>query len=312
MAPPPRRLELEVGDHLERVAERLDVALADVLDEPGGHARAHPQALARLGGGLAGGERLGDLERVAQAVGDVVEQAGQALALGAELDERAHGGLLVAGHEGVAEGPDLALRGGGARLLDLGLAERGALAVLERELLELAQQPLLALADLVDEGLGAGLVELEAVLAGAGLQPARQLPRLDAALYGDRAARGLDGGAQPVGDLVAPLLAGEHRERQRLAVHALHRGGDGLDVGVLPALDAVGDHEAAAHGEAHRCQGDDDLLGRAQLALEHLHPAGSALGLRERAQLGAALGDAAVVVAEHQVDGLERGHGGRV
>ncbi len=55
-----------------------------------------------------------------------------------------------------------------------------------------------------------------------------------------------------------------------------------------------------------------DLVGRAQLALEHLHPAGAALGLGERAQLGAALGDAAVVVAEDQVGGLERGHGGRV
>ena len=188
----------------------------------------------------------------------------------------------------------------------------GALAVLERELLELAEQPLLALADLVDEGLGAGLVELEAVLAGPGLQPARELPRLDAALDGDRAAGGLDRGAQPVGDLVAPLLAAEQRERERLAVHALHRGGDGLDVGVLPALDAVGDHEAAAHGEAHRRERDDHLVGRAQLALEHLDPAGAALGLGELAQLGAALGDAAVVVAEDEVDGLERGHGGRV
>ena len=189
---------------------------------------------------------------------------------------------------------------------------RRALAVLERELLELAQQPLLALADLADQGLGAGLVELEAVLAGPGLDPARELPGLDAALHRDRAAGGLDRLAQAVGHLVAALLAAEHRERERLAVHAAHGGGDGLDVGVLPALDAVGDHEAAAHGERHRGEGGDHRVGRAVLALEHLDPAGAALGLRERAQLGAALGDAAVVVAEDQVGGLERGHGGRV
>ena len=39
-------------------------------------------------------------------------------------------------------------------------------AVLERELLELAQQPLLALADLGDERLGAVAVELELELCG--------------------------------------------------------------------------------------------------------------------------------------------------
>ena len=181
-----------------------------------------------------------------------IQEPRQPLALAAQLDERADGGLLVAGDEGVAERPDLALGGGGGRLLDLRLAERGAPAVLERELLELAEQALLALADLGDERAGGALVELEAELAGARLHPAGQLPRLDAALDRDLPAGALDGGAQPVGDLVAALLAAEQRERERLAVHALHGGGDELDVGVLPALDAVGDHEAAAHREGHR------------------------------------------------------------
>ena len=56
----------------------------------------------------------------------------------------------VAGHERVDEAPHLALgrrRGDGLDLLD---ADAGALAVLERELLELAQEALLALADVGD------------------------------------------------------------------------------------------------------------------------------------------------------------------
>ena len=88
--------------------------------------------------------------------------------------------------------------------------------------------------------------------AARACDPARQLPRLDAALLGDLAAGLLDRLAQPVGDLVAALLAGEEARPSGLAVHALQRGGDLLDVGVLPALDAVGDHEAAAHRERHR------------------------------------------------------------
>ena len=49
-----------------------------------------------------------------------------------------------------------------------------------------------------------------------------------------------------------------------------------------------------------------------RVALEHLDATGAALLLRHRAQLRAALGDAAVVVAEDEVGGLEGGHGGRV
>ena len=114
---------------------------------------------------LAGRERLGDRDRVPEPADDLVEQAGEPLALAAQLDERAHRGLLVAGDEGVGERPGLALGRGRARLLDLRDADRGALPVLERELLELAQQPLLAIADLGDERAGAGVVELEAELA---------------------------------------------------------------------------------------------------------------------------------------------------
>ena len=48
------------------------------------------------------------------------------------------------------------------------------------------------------------------------------------------------------------------------------------------------------------------------LALEQLDALGAALGLGERPQAGAPLGDPAVVVAVDQVRGLERRHRNRV
>ncbi len=82
-----------------------------------------------------------------------------------------------------------------------------------------------------------------------------------------------------------------------------------LDLGVLPALDAVGDHEPPAHGEGHRRERPGDVLGRALVGLVDLDAGRSGRGLRHRAQLRAALGDAAVVVPVDQVGGLEGGHG---
>ena len=59
--------------------------------------------------------------------------------------------------------------------------------MLERELLELAQQPLLAVADLRDERLGAGVVELDAELARAAPDSqrgsSRGLTALSSAIY---------------------------------------------------------------------------------------------------------------------------------
>ena len=67
----------------------------------------------------------------------------------------------------------------GRVLLDLVEAELHALPVLERELLELAQQPLLAVADRRDERLRGAGVELDAEPLGLLLDPARQLARLE-------------------------------------------------------------------------------------------------------------------------------------
>ena len=75
--------------------------------------------------------------------------------------KRARGALAVAGDDRVGERPDLALGRARAGLLHLLDADRGAGAVLERELLELALQPLLAVADLGDQRPRGLVVELD-------------------------------------------------------------------------------------------------------------------------------------------------------
>ena len=106
-------------------------------------------------------------------------------------------------------------------------------------------------------------------------QPARQVARLDVALLGDLAAGRLDRLAQRGGDLVAALLAAEERDgqasRRRCSAWPRRRR---RDLGVLPALDAVGDDEAAA--ERRRSSRDSargDRVGRAGVALEQLDAA---------------------------------------
>ena len=169
-------------------------------------------------GAWPGVERLGDRDRVPQAADHVVDQAGDPLTLLAQLEQQLDRGLLVAGDERVGERPDLLLGRGGAGLDDLLGADRGARAVLERELLELAQQPLLAVADLRDERLRALAVQVDLQRPGLAFQPLRQVPRLDVVLGRDLAADLLDRLVELVRRLVAALLAGEERDRERLGV----------------------------------------------------------------------------------------------
>src|SRR6185312_1035989 len=110
---------------------------------------------------------------------------------------------------GVDESPDLSLgrlRRGALDLLD---ADRRALAVLERELLELAQQPLLTLADLCDKRLRGGALDLDPEPGALRDDPLRQLARLERGLGVDVSARLLHGGDELRRDLRPPLLAGE-------------------------------------------------------------------------------------------------------
>ena len=201
------------------------------------------------------------------------------------------------------------MRGG---RLDLLGADPCARTKLDRELLDLAHEPLLTIADLSDERLRGIAVELDAELGRLALQPFRQLPGLQRALDGDVPARALDGLAERRADLEAPLLAPEEGDR-RVGRNRLERGRDvGLDVRVLPALDAVDDDEAPADRERHGGKRAGDCLGRRGVALVAFQAAATRLALGERSQPGAALADAPVVVAVDEVGGLELGHGGRV
>ena len=312
LSPPPRcaaRRDLQVRHRRKRLAQRLEVARLHVLDELVGGAGRHAQGALDLGGRLALIERLGDGDGVPQAADHVVDQARDALTLLAQLEQQLDRGLLVAGDQRVGERPDLLLGRGGAGLDDLLGADRGARAVLEGELLELAQEPLLAVADLRDERLRAVAVQVDLQRLGLAFQPLRQIPRLDVVLGRDLAADLLDRLVELVRGLVAALLAGEERDRERLGVGGLQRLDDGLDLRVLPALHAVRDHEPAAHGERHRAQRDLHRRGRALVALVDLDARGAGLVLGHRAQAGAPLGDATVVVAVDEVSGAEGGHG---
>ena len=211
--------------------------------------------------------------------------------------------------ERVDEAPHLPLGGRRGRRLDLLDADRGAGAVLERELLELAQQTLLPVADGGDERLGAGAVQRHAQPGRLADDPARQLSRLHGGLDHDLAAGRLDGRRELRRRLGPALLAGEegdggvgrHRGQGRDEVR--------LDLRLLEALGAVDDEESPAHREGHRAQGERDLLRGRRVALEDLDAARAGLALGQRTQATAALGQAAVVVAVEQVGGLEGRHG---
>lgn len=201
------------------------------------------------------------------------------------------------------------MRGG---RLDLLGADPCARPQLDGELLDLAHEPLLAIADLSDERLRAFAVKLNAELRRLALQPFRQLLGLQRALDRDVSARALDGLGERRADLEAPLLAAEEGDR-RVGTDCLQRRRDmGLHVRFLPALDAVDDQKAPADRERHRRQRAGDRLRRRRVALEALQAARTRLALGERPQSGAALADATVVVAVDEVGGLELGHGGRV
>ena len=102
------------------------------------------------------------------------------------VEERARRGRAVARDERVDEAPDLALGGVRGGVLDDVAADARAGPELERELLELAQQPLLALAD--ERRRAPARRRGRAAtpsLAASRLQPARQVLGLQHVLGGD-------------------------------------------------------------------------------------------------------------------------------
>ena len=285
---------------------------ASLGDPPVGGPRAHLQALLDLRRGLPRLEPLRDREDVADAAGEQPHEAPHGLALRAQREERLRRRGGVASDERVDEAPDLALGGVRGGVLDDVAADPRARAELERELLELAQQPLLALADEADQRLRSVAVELHVELAGFGLQPAGQVLGLQDVLFRDDAAGLLDRLRQQRRDLEPALVAAEERDR-RVGRDRLQRGHEvRLDVGLLEAFGAVDDEEAPADRERHRVERAGDRLGARGVALEALDAVAAGLGLGDGAQGGATLADAAVIVAVDEVCGLEGGHGGRV
>src|SRR3954453_3518364 len=157
---PAARAHLELGQGLERRAQRGDVRPARIGDEAVRRPRRHAQRALDLRGRLAGVEAADDVVGLAHALGHPEQEAGQALALRAQLHVRARGALHVAGDEQVGERPDLALGGVRGALVNVLGRDLRVGADLERQRLQLAQEPLLTLADMGDQRLRSRGVEL--------------------------------------------------------------------------------------------------------------------------------------------------------
>ncbi len=182
----------------------------------------------------------------------------------------------------------------------------------QSELLELPQQPLLALAHLGDERLGRIAVQREAhpcacsrthldsshgltVICATTCPPARLTASWSAAGAFARASSRANRASVVSGGIWA--IAG--------AQMLLH-------VRLAPTLHALDEDYATrlpAHRQRHRCERLRHRRGRSGLALEQFDVArATPLSFRERAQTRPALGDRAVIVAVDQVCGLQLCH----
>ena len=145
----PARGQLEVGERLERAAQGAGVGRPRLLDPPVGGVGGMPQrpGLDLRRASSPASSALGDGEHVAHAARHQRDEARRATRPGRAARGRRASPLAVARDERVDEPPDLALGGAAPRASTSSTPIVGARAVLERELLELAQQPLLAVAD---------------------------------------------------------------------------------------------------------------------------------------------------------------------
>ena len=181
----------------------------------------------------------------------------------------------------------------------------GVRPVLDRELLDLAQQALLAVADLADERLRRVAVERRRPAAPP--RPAAHLGSSRAFIVSSRdvAARAFDSLDQRLGALSRP----SSRAKNATVVS----GGESASAGTrcfvtsasLRALDAVDHDDAMAHGERHRRERRGGGLGRGLVAGQDVDAGRAALALAERAEVRPALGDPAVVVPVDEIGGLE-------
>ncbi len=197
---------------------------------------------------------------------------------------------------------------GAVSSLDLLDADLGARPEFERELLQLAQQPLLAVADVRDQRAG-----------GVG-RPASSCSSAARAITHFGSSHGLTfssaltsppaprtASSEPLGRLHAAVLAREERDRrvrrdrgERDASSAsrsfsFHRSTPSTMMNRRPIANVIAFSAAAIASGVLASPSNSST------------PGGAALGLGERPQAGAPLGDPTVVVAVDQVGGLERG-----
>ena len=177
----------------------------------------------------------------------------------------------------------------------------------QRQLLELAQQSLLATTDLCDERLGGGAVEEQAQARRLTARPACELPGLDRHVRDDEPPSALDRLGNTLGRLGALLLAREQRQRGLRRDRRERRQQISLRVRATPALDPLDDDHPCSQRERHRRERLRDRRGCGGVALEHLDARGPAALFGERAQAGPPFGDRGVVVAVDEVGGAQLG-----
>ena len=221
---------------------------------------------------------------------------------------RARACLEVAGHERVGEvvGPG-AVSPAASRSTSAAVDVRARMQR-ERELLELAREPLLARPDPRHELLGRLAVELEAELAGVPDAPLGQLPRLRAPRT--RAPRRRPS-RPPCESCLAPCR-GRSRTSTVSGGRSARAGSSGPSSAGLPGADVVHQQVARAGVEGQRRERRRHLGRLARAGVEDLEPARPALLLGAPAHARAPGVDLGVVVAADEVGGLQVGHGGAV
>ncbi len=254
---PPRESSSRSASDASARRRRSGSLRATSATKPLGRARRHAQPALDLRRRLARAQAQRDRERVAQPLSHQVGQPRQPLALlaQAQVGERRRARRRRRRARRPARRP--ATRPNGPRearcprratcvlaavTLRLAIGQADA----QRELLELAQQPLLALADLRDERLRRGAVERDAHARRLLAHPAGQLPRLDGHLGDDLPPGALDRLVERRWRLGAGLLAREQRERG-VGRHLASAGARCFSTSACaPALDAFDeDHPPA-------------------------------------------------------------------
>ena len=307
--PPPRLSSSRSASSPERAAVGLGIAPAHVRDEPVGGPGGMRRRPLDLRGGPPAASALRDRERVADC-GRSRTAGRQPLALPAQLEEHAVACRWSPATSASASLPDLALGRAGAGASTSSTPMRRARPVLERELLQLAQQALLALADVGDERLRRLAVELEArARAARADDPARQLPALTRASSATAPPAALTALTSARRHLRAALLAARRTRPSRLGAE---RARARARAARRPRPSSARPRRRSRTGVPSRTssrRAPRPPPRPCRVALEVPPPRRAALPLGQRPQARAALPDPPVVVAVDEVGGLERGHG---